>query len=231
MCKIDVLDHGYVRLVDIMGSDLSPVNAARASFAKESRELSEKDISLINYLVDNSHMSPFRHAFISFEVKAPLMIARQWWKYIVGSDHSMDGWNEQSRRYVSAEPEFYIPDTWRKASEDKKQGSGENVDSIDNRILTMDYTKYLNECASYYRDLIKKGIAPEQARLVLPAYAMYTTWYWSTSLQGVLHFIEQRLGDDAQDEIQQYAKAIANFVKTEFPYSYLAYLGEDDEHE
>ncbi len=95
---INVLDNGYVRLVDIMGNDLSVANAARASFAKESTELTPGDERLINFLVRENHMSPFRHAFMTFEFKAPLMVARQHWKYIVGSDHTMDGWNESSRR-------------------------------------------------------------------------------------------------------------------------------------
>jgi thymidylate synthase (FAD) len=94
---IDVLDKGYVRLVDKMGSDLSVVNAARASFAKESHELSKSDARLIDFLARENHMSPFRHAFVTLEFKAPLMVARQHWKYVVGSDHTMDSWNESSR--------------------------------------------------------------------------------------------------------------------------------------
>ena len=90
---IQVLDKGYVRLVDTMGSDLSVVNAARASFAKESLELDQKDVHLIDFLIRENHMSPFRHAFATFEFKAPLMVARQHWKYVVGSDHTMDSWN------------------------------------------------------------------------------------------------------------------------------------------
>ncbi|HYF47656.1 MAG TPA: FAD-dependent thymidylate synthase, partial [Acidimicrobiales bacterium] len=123
--RIDVLNAGYVRLVDRMGSDLSVANAARVSFAKESawiedddgefvrRVLAEKDRRLIRFLARNGHTSPFRHAFATLEVKAPLFVARQWWKYVVGSDHTMDGWNEVSRRYVEDEPEFYVPREWR----------------------------------------------------------------------------------------------------------------------
>jgi len=100
-----------------MGSDLSVVNAARASFGKEVTELGTKDARLIDFLARENHMSPFRHAFITFEFKAPLMVARQHWKYVVGSDHTMDSWNESSRRYVTMEPEFYYPsaEEWRLA--------------------------------------------------------------------------------------------------------------------
>lgn len=106
-----ILDKGYVRLVDSMGSDLTIVNAARASFAKESHELNEKDERLIKFLAENEHTSPFRHAVLQFEIKAPLMVARQWWKYIIGSSHlegsqeSLNAWNESSRRYVTEEPD------------------------------------------------------------------------------------------------------------------------------
>ena len=103
---IEVLDKGYVRLVDSMGNDLSVVNAARVSFASESKEMSVKDAHLIDFLIRENHMSPFRHAFITFEIKAPMMVARQHWKYVVGSDHTMDSWNESSRRYITSEPEF-----------------------------------------------------------------------------------------------------------------------------
>lgn len=121
--RFDVLDHGYVRLVDQMGTDLSVVNAARASFAKESPEFGPNDEWLLRYLLRRNEMSPFRHALMTFEVYAPLMVARQWWKYVVGSDHTMDAWNESSRRYVTEEPVYYTPE-WREAPDNRKQGSG-----------------------------------------------------------------------------------------------------------
>lgn len=112
MSFVKVLDEGYVRLVDHMGSDLTVVNAARVSYAKESSQLSERDIKLIKFLAGEGHTSPFRHAIAQFEVYAPLMVARQWWKYVVGSAHyegtgdSLDAWNESSRRYITEEPVF-----------------------------------------------------------------------------------------------------------------------------
>ncbi|WP_306472719.1 FAD-dependent thymidylate synthase [Bacillus toyonensis] len=144
---INVLDKGYVRLVDTMGCDLSVVNSARVSYDKESTELTDKDIRLIKFLAREGHTSPFRHATVQFEIYAPLMVARQHWKYIVGSDHTMDAWNESSRRYVTEEPTFYIPkeNEWRKAPENSKQGSGNLISPSGGFIFTDELEKYIEE--------------------------------------------------------------------------------------
>jgi thymidylate synthase (FAD) len=221
---VPVLDKGYVRLVDTMGSDLSVVNAARASFAKESPTMTQADARLVNFLAREGHTSPFRHAFVSYEFKAPLMVARQHWKYIVGSDHAMDGWNESSRRYVTSDEEFYIPkvDQWRSSPENKKQGSGESVPldigSLAMTLLMEDVDRQL----AHYRWAMDNDICAEQARLFLPAYSLYVNYRWSTSLQAVLHFIKQRLEDDAQKEIQFYAKAVHMTTQPYFPISFAA---------
>src|SRR5690554_2247782 len=109
MSKIDVLDKVYIRLRDVMGDETTIANAARVSYDKRTEELTEKDERLIAFLAREGHESPFRHASLQFEVYTPLMIARQWWKYVVGSDHVMDAWNESSRRYITENEEFYIP--------------------------------------------------------------------------------------------------------------------------
>jgi len=216
---IPVLDKGYVRRVDFMGSDLSVVNAARASFAKESTELNQADARLIAFLLKEGHFSPFRHAFITFEFKAPLMVARQHWKYIVGSDHTMDSWNESSRRYVTSDEEFYIPgpDQWRSAPENKKQGSGDivsfEIGGLAFQLLMEDVERQL----SHYRWAMDNSICAEQARLFLPAYGLYVNYRWSASLQSVLHFLSQRLAEDAQVEIQDYAKAVYKIIQPLFP--------------
>jgi thymidylate synthase (FAD) len=216
---IEVLGNGYVRLVDCMGTDLSVVNAARASFAKESQELSPKDARLIDFLIRENHMSPFRHAFITFEIKAPLMVARQHWKYVVGSDHTMDSWNESSRRYITMEPEFYIPepDQWRMAPEDKKQGSGGPIGPWQGALLTDELRNLIKQGEALYNMAIQQGVAPEQARLFLPAYGMHVVYRWSCSLQSVCLFLTQRLAEDSQVEIQEYAKAIHALAKEKFP--------------
>lgn len=218
---INVLDKGYVRLVDTMGCDLSVVNSARVSYDKESTELTDKDIRLIKFLAREGHTSPFRHATLQFEIYAPLMVARQHWKYIVGSDHTMDAWNESSRRYVTEEPMFYVPaaDEWRSVPENSKQGSGEKIDSITGQCLTNYLIAQVEEAERVYNAAIKAGICAEQARLFLPAYGMYVRYYWTASLQSVAHFLNQRLAHDAQVEIQAYAKAVLELTKEQFPVS------------
>jgi thymidylate synthase (FAD) len=224
---LGVLDHGYVRLVDYMGSDLTVVNAARVSYAKESLELNEKDIRLIKFLAREDHTSPFRHAIVQLENYAPLMVARQWWKYIVGSAHmegtgdSLDGWNESSRRYVTEEPVFYIPnpDEWRSAPENSKQGSGEPINHDDGAWFTAALMKYVEQGEKLYGRALEYGVCAEQARLFLPAYGIYVRWYWTASLQSVCHFLAQRLEHDAQKEIQDYAKVVLELIKPLFPVS------------
>ena len=225
--SIAVLDNGYVRLVDVMGSDLSVANAARASFAKESSQMSTDDARLINFLARENHMSPFRHAFATFEFKAPLLVARQHWKYVVGSDHTMDSWNESSRRYVTIEPEFYIPklNEWRLAPDNKKQGSGGPIDPWTGSIFTEELKKYIEHGEALYRLAMDNGAAPEQARLFLPAYAMHVVYRWSCSLQSVALFLNQRLAQDAQHEITKYAEAVKELITPHFPISLSSLVG------
>lgn len=220
--KINVLDKGYVRLVDHMGGDLSVVNSARVSYAKESKELTPNDVKLIKFLAREDHMSPFRHAIIQFEVYAPLMVARQHWKYVVGSDHTMDAWNEASRRYITIDVENYVPNPtdWRSKPENSKQGSGEPVSDTIGLEATQRLLRQIEQGLKDYEWALENNIAPEQARLLIPsAYGMYTAYYWTASLQSVCHFLNQRLAHDSQYEIQQYAEAVYELVKPLFPVS------------
>lgn len=225
--QIKVLDKGYVRLVDVMGSDLSVVNAARVSFAKESLELSRKDAQLIDFLIRENHMSPFRHACATFEIKAPLLVARQHWKYVVGSDHTMDSWNESSRRYVETNQEFYVPtaDGWRVAAEEKKQGSGGPIGPWIGSLLTQELLRYIEQGESLYSMALDNGVAAEQARLFLPAYGMYVTYRWTCSLQSIVLFLSQRMKEDAQYEIRDYAKAVFSLIEPKFPISLSSLVG------
>lgn len=239
-----VLDHGYVRLRDFMGDDLTPVNAAKVSFDKSSEEFGAREQRLTNFLAENEHTSPFRHAVLSWEIYAPLFVKNQWWKYIVGHTHDeLLAWNESSRRYVTEEPVFYMPE-WRWAPENKKQGSGDAIGPKDyvpllNRDLSP-YTgafvyldTYLNAKMGEtitmglkrYNEAIAYGVAPEQARVFLPAYAMYVRWWWTGSLQGVLHLIDQRTAPDAQWEFQEYARVVEYFTRLRFPAATQAMLG------
>jgi thymidylate synthase (FAD) len=227
LSTIKVLNEGYVRLVNHMGSDLTVVNAARVSYAKQSSELSERDIKLIKFLAREGHTSPFRHAITQFEVYAPLMVARQWWKYVVGSAHyegtgdSLEAWNESSRRYITEEPMFYRPEAgeWRSKPENSKQGSGDIIAWELGDKYTRELQEYIELGLSKYEAALADGICAEQARLFLPAYGLYVRWYWTASVQSVAHFLNQRLEHDAQQEIQEYAKAILALIEPLFPVS------------
>lgn len=218
---ISVLDDGYVRLVDTLGDDLSIVNAARVSYDKESNEFTDRDAKLINFLLREKHTSPFRHAALTFEVYAPLFVARQWWKYAVASTHvdEQNGWNESSRRYITEDEKFYIPlpHEWRSKPSNSKQGSGEPVDEeVGQKYFDMLCQAVVDGTEAYHQ-AIDDGIAPEIARLFLPAYGMYVRWRWTVSLQGVLTFLDQRLEHDAQYEIQRYAEAVLSLTKEAYP--------------
>lgn len=225
---INVHEIGYVRLVDKLGSDKTVVNSARVSYDKEVNEMSSKDIGLIHFLGDHGHTSPFRHAILQFEIHAPLMIARQWWKYVVGSDHTLDAWNESSRRYVTEEPQFYVPlpNEWRSKPDKSKQGSGKPIDEMLGDEFSVALATYIKAGKHFYNAAMLADVAPEQARLFLPAYSMYVRWYWTASLQSVLHLINQRTKEDAQHEFREYAKAVYELTADNFPVSTNALIKE-----
>lgn len=221
--KINILDKGYVRLVDTLGTDLSVVNAARVSYDKESQELSESDNKLLKFLWENDHTSPFRHAALTFEVYVPLMVARQHWKYVIASSHidDLSGWNESSRRYITEKEEFYIPsiNEWRLAPENSKQGSGGPMQGSWTFFFTEELKNYVDAGIELYQKALNKGMAPEMARLFLPAYGMYVRYRWTASLHAVMNFLQQRLEHDAQKEIQELAIAVREITKNSFPES------------
>lgn len=226
--KVNVLDDkGYVMIHDVLGTDLTVANAARVSYAKKSATLTDSDKRLIDFLAREGHTSPFRHVIAQFEFNAPLMVARQHWKYVVGSSmleatgDNMDAWNESSRRYVTEEPSFYIPNIgeWRSAPENSKQGSGDIVPAKVGTEAFMKLMDTVNTGVIRYEWAIENGICAEQARLFLPAYGMYVRYYWTASLQSVCHFLNQRLAHDSQVEIQAYAKAVLELIKPLFPIS------------
>ena len=260
--KVDVLDHGYVRLVDHMGSDLSVVNAARVSFDKRSdwdyetvawvdpftpeqepaqlrtgkKSLKSGDKKLIQFLAKNGHWSPFAHPQLQFEVKCPMLVKNQWIKHRIGMSYLTDedaeswdneGWNETSLRYVSPK-DFHIPPqgAWRAAPANKKQGSGANLSWKEFGVYSNYLTNITEKQIKVYNEMLERGVAPEQARLILPMYAMYTSFYWTTSLYGVARFLQLRLKEDAQYEIRQYARAVQKLSQPLFPESLGALMGE-----
>ena len=227
--------------VDHMGSDLSVVNAARVSFGKKHDTFQDKDAKLIDYLAKHGHISPFGHAFASFHVKAPVFVARQLVK------HKFLRWNEISRRYVDDEPEFYIPDQWRGKSDDKKQGSSDdtlsNLDGIPMYGLTVNKEVYQNrhrkglrtigtqhmanlvnqKAYHLYNNMITAGVAPEQARMVLPQSTM-TEFYWSGSLDAFANVCRLRCASDTQAETQEVAWQIYHKLEDLFPVSWVALM-------
>ena len=212
--------------IDHMGTDLTVVNAARVSFGKKSEyvtltkgfhsgeateeALSSRDVKLIQYLANHSHYSPFGHCFASFHVKAPVFVARQLVK------HKFLRWNEISRRYVSDAPEFYTPKEWRGKSADKKQGSDGVVD-------VGDWGDTNWACLTAYNDLLEHGVAPEQARMVLPQSTM-TEWYWSGSLDAFADMCKLRCATDTQAETQEVAWDIYFQMEKLFPVSWIALM-------
>ena len=202
------------KLVDHMGSDLTIVNAARVSFAKESEQLDDKDVRLIHYLAKHGHWSPFAHAFMQFRIKAPLFVARQLVKHQVGLS-----WNEVSRRYVDDPPEFYNPKVWRGKPKNSKQGSDGEVEDQNSAKLILEQTNLL--AYKNYNTMIAAGVAPEQARMILPQ-TMMTEWCWSGSLQAFARVCKQRLDDHTQEETQVIAGLIQERAAALFPVSWEA---------
>ena len=202
-----------VNLIDVMGTDLSVVNAARVSFAKVSNELSDKDEKLIKYLAKHNHWSPFGHASLQFRIKAPIFVARQLVKHQVGLV-----WNEVSRRYEDDDPEFYHPEEWRGRAQDKKQGSLD-VAVSNNTNLMLYYAQYTKQCFDTYKAILGDGVAPEQARMVLPQ-SMMTEWYWSGTLYAFARVCQLRCAKDTQLETQKIANFIADFATESFPISW-----------
>ena len=207
-----------VELVDSMGSDRSVVNAARVSFHKFHEELQEGDEKLINYLAKHNHWTPFAHAFLSFRIKAPIFVARQLVKHQVGL-----AWNEVSRRYVDDEPEFWFPEVWRGKPVNAKQGSSD-IEIYENNLLQKDFIKgTIKDCLDLYLELIDDGVAPEQARMVLPQNTM-TEWLWSGSLAAFARVCKLRLDPHAQQETQDVAFEIDRLVPDNFKHSWKALL-------
>ena len=211
-----------VNYIGHMGDDLSVVNAARVSFGKKSKlvctdivrgvyAMSKGDTKLIKYLAKHKHISPFGHAFASFHVKAPIFVARQLVK------HKFLRWNEISRRYVDDEPEFYQPEVWRGRSADKKQGS----DGVSHPPMHL--SPLMNQVLDLYDQMIYDGVAPEQARMVLPQSTM-TEWYWSGSLDAFADMCRLRCKEDTQYETRIVADQINDIMKPLFPLAWDALM-------
>ncbi len=201
--EIQVLNKGFVRLIDHMGSDLSVVNAARVSFGKVKESFDEGDAKLVDYLAAHEHTSPFRHTALTLHVKAPIFVFRQWMKHRIGSE-----FNEISGRYVEfPEDEFFVPEVFRRQAKVNKQGSEGAIDEKDRARAMEAFLESCRGAVAHYKELLALGVCREQARCVLPV-GLYSEVYWTVSLQAVAHFIRLRADAHAQWEIQQYAAAV-----------------------
>ena len=217
---------GEIELVDSMGSDLTVVNSARISFGGKSESINEKDKKLIRYLAKNEHTSPFRHSFLSFRIKAPEMVMRQWYKHVIGCSWSAPefhnhGWNEISGRYKEVDPEFYYIKSYRKQSKDNKQGS-EGVMEFEPNDICRGAVREVTELAfDSYKMMLELGAPKEQARMVLPL-SLYTEVIWTGSLQAMHNFVKLRDHEHAQEEIRLYAQAVSSVCEIQSPHAWQA---------
>ena len=219
--KSQVLDKGFIEVVDSLGNDLTVVNSARVSFGKRKTKWDKSDERLVRYLAKYKHYSPFRHLQVQFHIKAPEFVMRQWYKHVVGIETTSNSsakdhaWNEISGRYVPVE-DFYYPSVWRKQSDDNKQASEGVLDDLQQKRMDMVFKEYMRQVEMAYDRMIDAGMAKEQARIVLPLN-QYTEVYWTASFQAIMNFIELRNEKTSQWEIQQYAKSMLDLMYESFP--------------
>ena len=221
MIKSDVLDKGFIEVVDSLGNDLTVVNSARVSFGKRKTKFDKSDERLVRYLAKHKHYSPFRHLQVQFHIKAPEFVMRQWYKHVVGIETTSNSstkdhaWNEISGRYVEYD-EFYEPTIYRKQSDDNKQASEGEFKGDDIKDVESNWKQAHSMSLTAYKNLIDSGMAKEQARCILPL-TLYTEVYWTASFQAVMNFIELRNEKTAQIEIQDYAKVLLKQMGEVFP--------------
>ncbi len=199
-----------IEYIDHMGDDLRVANVARVSFNKWKEEFDQKDARLIDYLAAHEHNSPFRHTQLSIRCKVPVFLARQLGKHQAGLS-----WNEVSRRYVDSGIEFFVPDCWRsRPSDGIKQGSGDKHPS--SSAYADKYDKFLWAAITFYDDMIRGGVAPEQARMLLPQ-SMMVDYVWTGNLLAFFHVWRLRIGNGSQVEAQEFAKKLEEIIKPLFP--------------
>jgi thymidylate synthase (FAD) len=220
--SIPVLDHGFVRLDDAMADDLSVVNGARVSFARHKAEMDDSDAGLIRFLMRERHGTPFEHNSFRFHIRAPIFVAREWFRHRVGS------FNEFSMRYAKATDDFYVPEPDDVRSQVGKPGaySFEPVEP-DVAATTREEMRAIYEAAfSAYERLVELGVARELARSVLPVGA-YTEFYWTVNARALMNFLSLRNSETAQREIRRYAEACERFLEERMPVTYAAFVAND----
>lgn len=217
----DILDHGEIELLDVMGDDLSVVNAAKVSFAAQVKEIDESSIGLINYLMKNKHATPFEHVIFKFRIKAPIFVTREWMR------HRWSSFNEMSMRYhVPPVIDYYIPSSKDIRKQVGKPGAY-TFEEIDDPELKSLVIRRMQELIGYanlvYRDFLDLGVAKEVARCVLPV-SQYTEFIWTVNARSLINFISLRNESNAQYEIQQYAEVIESFFAEIMPFSHGAFI-------
>jgi thymidylate synthase (FAD) len=216
---VEVLDHGFVRLDDSMASDLSVVNAARVSFARRKEEMDDADRGLVRFLLRDRHGTPFEHNAFRFHVRAPIFVAREWFRHRVGS------FNEFSMRYARATDDFYVPDADDVRTQVGKPGSY-SFDPVEPEVaeVTREELRAVYETAfAAYERLVELGVARELARSVMPVGA-YTEFYWTVNARSLMNFVSLRAAETAQREIRRYAEACERFLAEEMPVTHEAFV-------
>lgn len=220
--SIQVLDHGFVRLDDAMASDLSVVNAARVSFARRKDVMEESDAGLIRFLMRERHGTPFEHNAFRFHIRAPIFVAREWFRHRIGS------FNEFSMRYAKATDEFYVP-----APEDVRSQVGKpgaySFEPVDDELAqaTRDELAAVYAAAyAAYERLVEQGVARELARAVMPVGA-YTEFYWTVNARALMNFVSLRAAETAQREIRRYADAVEQLFAERMPVTHEAFVASD----
>jgi thymidylate synthase (FAD) len=216
---IRVLDHGFVRLDDSMADDLSVVNAARVSFARRKEAMDESDKGLIRFLLREKHGTPFEHNSFRFHVRAPIFVAREWFRHRVGS------FNEFSMRYARATDEFYVPEPEDVRTQVGKPGSY-SFEPVEPELAeaTREELRAVYDAAyATYERLVERGVARELARLVMPVGA-YTEFYWTINARSLMNFVSLRAAETAQREIRRYAEACERFLEEKMPVTYAAFV-------
>lgn len=213
--KVDILDYGFVQLIDVMGDDSSIVQAARVSYQKGTKAV-RSDQGLINYLMRNHHNTPFEMVEFKFNCKMPIFVARQWIR------HRTANVNEMSARYSVLPEEFYTPETFRAQGTRSKQVAEGEVDSgVDQRLRY----RYLVEAGidyGIYEEALRSGVGRELARICLPV-SIYTQWFWKIDLHNLFHFLQLRLDPHAQYEVRVYAEAMSDMVQDIVPMAWKAF--------
>ncbi len=213
--RLKVLDKGFVRLADHMGGDGAVLDAARVCTGGRFRNAA-RDRRLIASLLQRSHFTPFEHAVFKFHVAAPIFVARQWFR------HRFAAYNEISQRYAEVKEEFYVPALWRCQSAKNKQGVAAAA-GLDHAALSERLAGHCRSTLAAYRKMLAVGVAREMARLVLPMN-LYTQFYGTVNARGLMNFINLRADEHAQWEIQQYALALAQFMRRRMPWTWDAFM-------